>query len=107
MTDADIADLFRGLGPVTVRRMFGGKGIYHQGVIVALEVDGEVLLKADAESASAFRAAGSRQWVYAGKPGRRAAAMPYWSIPDAALDDPDAMAQWAQRAFAAGLRARR
>ncbi len=59
MTDADIADLFAGLGEVAIRKMFGGKGIYHNGLIVAVEVRGEVLLKADAVSAPEFEAAGA------------------------------------------------
>ncbi|MCT7375077.1 TfoX/Sxy family protein [Chelativorans salis] len=107
MTDDDIRDLFAGLGPVTIKRMFGGKGIYHQGVVFALEVDGEILLKADALSASEFVAAGSRQWVYTGHPGRKPTAMPYWSIPESAIDDPDEMALWSRRAYEAGLRARK
>lgn len=98
-----IEDLFAPLGPVTVRRMFGGKGIYHQGRIVALEVGDEILLKADEVSAEAFRAAGSRQWVYSQR--GRTAAMPYWSIPDQALDDPDEMATWLRLADEASIRA--
>lgn len=74
-----IHDMFESLGAVTIKRMFGGKGIYHQGRILALEVDGEILLKADAETAPAFAAAGSAQWVYEGK--NKPVAMPYWSIP--------------------------
>ncbi|MBN7756235.1 TfoX/Sxy family protein [Nitratireductor aquimarinus] len=107
MDDDAIHDLFAGLGPVSIKRMFGGKGIYHQGVVFALEVSGEILLKADAESAADFAEAGCRQWVYEGHKGRGPVAMPYWSIPDAALDDPDEMALWAQRAFQAGLRSRK
>lgn len=64
MDDAAIRDLFARLGPVTIRRMFGGKGIYREGTIFALEVDGDILLKADAETIPAFIAAGSRQWLY-------------------------------------------
>ena len=45
-----INEMFEGLGPVTVKRMFGGQGVYHQGRIIALEVDGEMLLKADKPS---------------------------------------------------------
>ena len=100
-----IKDLFRGLGPVTVRRMFGGKGIYHQGRIFALEVDGDLLLKADAQSAPDFEAAGSRQWCYEGKKAGRPVRMPYWTIPDEAYDDPDVMTVWLGRAYGAALRA--
>ncbi|TIO57356.1 MAG: TfoX/Sxy family protein, partial [Mesorhizobium sp.] len=34
-------------------------------------------------------------------------AMPYWSVPDSAFDDPDEMAVWARRAYEAGRRAGR
>ncbi|HEV7247743.1 MAG TPA: TfoX/Sxy family protein [Shinella sp.] len=100
-----IEEMFQALGPVTIKRMFGGKGIYHQGRILALEFKGEILLKADEESAPDFSAAGSRQWLYEGKSGKPVK-MPYWSIPDEALDDPDIMAIWVRRAYEAALRAR-
>jgi DNA transformation protein and related proteins len=103
MDKADIEDLFHGLGPVTIRRMFGGKGIYHHGVIFAIELRGEMMLKADAESAPQFEEAGARQWAYEGKTGKPVL-MPYWSIPDAALDDPDEMTHWARLAYEAGVR---
>jgi DNA transformation protein len=31
--------------------------------------------------------------------------MPYWTVPDSAVDDPDEMAVWARKAYEAGLRA--
>lgn len=102
MDNDAIQDLFSGLGPVTIKRMFGGKGIYFNGMIIALEVDDEILLKADKVSAPHFVAAGCRQWSYAGK--SKPVDMPYWSIPDDALDDPDIMAEWARRAYEASLR---
>lgn len=107
MDDEAIRDLFAGLGPVTIRRMFGGKGIYHQGLIVALEVDGEILLKADAESAPDFKASGSTQWTYEGRARKGRVAMPYWSVPESAIDDPDEMGLWARRAYEASLRAKK
>ena len=52
MDNEAIADLFSGLGPVEVRRLFGGKGIYHNGLIVAVaKIRGELMLKVDAERA--------------------------------------------------------
>ena len=46
---------FDAFGPVTVRKMFGGAGIYHEGLIFALEGDGEILLKADAGQRARLR----------------------------------------------------
>jgi len=103
MDDTEIEEMFSALGPVTVRRMFGGKGIYHRGRIVAIELRDGMLLKADAVSAPAFEAAGATRWAYPGKTGK-AVNMPYWSIPDDAFDDPDVMAHWVRLAYEAALR---
>lgn len=107
MDNDALEDLFSGLGPVQVKRMFGGKGVYHNGVIVAVELGGELMLKADAESAPDFAAAGCTQWSYVGSRHGKRVAMPYWTAPDGALDDPDEMAPWARKAYEAGLRAGR
>ena len=42
-----IRELFAGFGPVVVRRMFGGAGIYAEGTMFALVADGVIYLKAD------------------------------------------------------------
>ncbi|WP_018239775.1 TfoX/Sxy family protein [Ensifer sp. BR816] len=105
MDNAAIEEMFETLGLITIRRMFGGKGIYCEGIILALEVDGEILLKGDAESASELEEAGARQWAYDGK--GKPVKMPYWSIPEAAYDDPDEMARWVKLAFAAARRAKK
>lgn len=104
MDNAAIHDMFASLGAIAIKRMFGGKGIYFDGRILALEVDGEILLKADARSAPQFEDAGSVQWVYQGK--KSPARMPYWSIPDTALDDPDELAKWVRLAWEAALRSK-
>ncbi len=104
MDNAAIEELFQGLGPVTIKRMFGGKGIYHLGRIVAIELRDEMMLKADEKSAAEFAEAGALQWTYEGKKGNPVK-MPYWSIPDDAFDDPDIMATWVRLAYEAALRA--
>lgn len=105
MDNERIAELFSGLGPVSIRRMFDGKGIYFDGVIFAIFLFDELMLKADAETAPDFAAAGCRQWVYANRKTGKPVPMPYWSVPDEALDDPDAMTPWARKALEAGRRA--
>ncbi|WP_417415493.1 TfoX/Sxy family protein [Hoeflea sp.] len=105
MDNDAISEMFDSLGEVTIKRMFGGKGVYHQGVILALEVSGDILLKADAQSAPEFADAGASQWVYSGK--NKPVAMPYWSIPDAALDDPEEQSKWVKLAWAAALRSKK
>ena len=105
MENDAITDLFSGLGAVSIRRLFGGKGIYFDGVIVAVEIRGELMLKADGVSAPDFAAAGARQWTYTGSRHGRLVSMPYWTVPDSAVDDPEEFASWARKAYEAGLRA--
>lgn len=103
MTDADIAEVFVSLGSVTIKRLFSGKGIYHRGVIVGAMMDDEVLLKADTVTASQFQAAGATQWTYT-YPNGQTIRMPYWTIPLAALDDPEDLTTWVRLAFQAACR---
>lgn len=105
MDNAGIEEMFEGLGPVSIRRMFGGKGIYHQGIIVAIDLRDEIMLKADEVSGPEFAEAGARQWTYENKKGKPVL-MPYWTVPEAAFDDPDEMTKWVRLAFEAALRPR-
>ncbi|MBN9071731.1 MAG: TfoX/Sxy family protein [Rhizobiales bacterium] len=104
MDNDAIEDLFSGLGPVRITRLFGGKGIYHNGVIIAIELHDELMLKADAEFGAELAAAGCRQWTYTGSRHGKQVAMPYWSLPDGASDDPGEMESWARKSYAAALR---
>jgi DNA transformation protein and related proteins len=104
--DADaIRDVFRALGPVRIRKMFGGQGIYLGDLMFALEAGGELHLKADAETQELFRNLGSRPFAYVGRDGRTST-MSYWLIPESALDDPDEAAQLAGLAVEAARRAK-
>ena len=104
MDNDHLHDLFSLFGPITIKKMFGGKGIYADGLIIAIELSGDGLLfKADEQSAPEFAAAGSTQWTYEGK--NKPAAMPYWTVPGSAVDDIDELAFWARKALEASHRA--
>jgi len=102
-----INDLFAPFGPVTVRRMFGGAGIYREGLMFALVFDGAIFLKVDDASIRDFEREGSRPFVYTrakspGKIGR--ASLSYWRLPERLYDDPEDLARWAERALAIAQR---
>lgn len=92
-----IEELFAPLGPVKVKRMFGGHGIYADGLFFAIETDGEIYLKADKETAPQFEAAGSSPFVYQGKNGP--VTISYWSLPHEALEDEREFRRWAALAL--------
>lgn len=93
-----------GLGPVSARRMFGGFGLYLQGLMFALIVDDQLYLKADDESLGDFLRAGSRPFTYQSR--GREVALRYYEAPAEAFDEEEVMGEWARRAFAAAVRAR-
>lgn len=95
-------DLFSAFAAVTTRAMFGGHGVYRDGVIIAIVIDEAIYLKVDAETRAAFEAAGSEPFVYEAK--GKAVPMSYWSVPEDALDSPQEFRPWAQRAWEAALR---
>lgn len=105
MDNQAIEEMFQSLGLITIKKMFGGKSIYVRGVIMAIETNGEIFLKADAASAQQFASVGARQWTYDGK--GKSVSMPYWTIPENAFDDPDIMAIWMKLALEAGMRSKK
>ena len=98
-----ILEILHAWRPVSARRMFGGHGLYHAGVMFALVADGQLYLKVDDESRSDFVAAGLGPFVYEAK-GRRVA-LSYYRAPDAMLDEPEVAREWAERGWQAALRA--
>ena len=99
--DIDFAlELFSGLGPLTTRKMMGGLCIYHDGTIFAIiHPDGGIFLKAKDHLISDLEEVGAQQWTYT-RDGKKRTGMPYWSLPEAALDDPEVAVDWANKALA-------
>jgi DNA transformation protein len=98
-----ISELFSAFGTVRVRRMFGGAGIYADGVMFALVSGGLIYLKADGASIPEFERERCAPFAYGTKTGRRAI-MSYWRLPDRLYDEPEELARWAQRALAIARR---
>ena len=53
---AFVVESLRPLGPVSARRMFGGHGIFLDGVMFGLIADDQLYLKADEENRAAYEA---------------------------------------------------
>jgi DNA transformation protein len=98
-----IRDLFASFRPVTVRRMFGGAGIYADGIMFALVADGAIYLKADETNTPDFEREGLPPFRYEARNGKRAV-MSYWRMPERLYDDPDELAKWATRSLAVAQR---
>ena len=63
MDNAAIEEMFEAVGPVTIRRMFGGKGIYARGIIFALELRGDLMLAAGVQDCQHVGRAGPHRLI--------------------------------------------
>jgi DNA transformation protein len=95
-----IRDLFAPFRPVTMKRLFGGSGLYADGLIFGLVFDGAIFLKVDDASIPDFEREGSRPLTYTRSKRAGSVALPYWLLPERLYDDPDELAVWAGRALA-------
>lgn len=103
MDSEGLKALFEPFGAVSVRRMFGGHGVYADDLCFAIETRGEVYLKVDSDNEALFVAAGSSPFTYEmkGKPKQ----MAYWRLVEAAYDEPDELTRWARLGLEAARRA--
>jgi DNA transformation protein len=95
-------DLFRLLGPVEARRMFGGYGIYREGVMFGLLAEETLYLKADTQNASEFLKRGSAQFEYRRK--GKVTKLSYYAAPATVMEDCTEAARWGRSSFEAALR---
>jgi DNA transformation protein and related proteins len=98
-------ELLASLGPTRARRMFGGWGLYADGLFVAIIADEQLYLKVDAETEAAFVEAGCERFTYLAK--GKPMSMGYRRAPAEAMDSPALMAPWARLALKAALSARK
>lgn len=89
---------------VDARRMFGGHGLYADGLFFGIVADDVVYLRADDDNRAEFDAHDAPPFEYRKKDGV-GRAMGYRRPPDEALESRDAMAPWLRSALGAALRA--
>lgn len=92
-----------GFGPVTRKRMFGGAGIFRDGLMFALVANDVLYFKCDAETAGRFEPENLAAFSYETRTGSNTITS-YRRAPDVCLEDPDAMTDWCRLAFGAALR---
>lgn len=93
-----VVEQLSGWGEVSVRRMFGGAGLYRGGVMFGLIADDVAYLKVDDSNRDDFVTAGSSPFTPFAEKGKTMT-MPYYEIPADILEDPGELAQWANRSW--------
>lgn len=96
---AYVEELLQPFGGVTTRRMFGGHGVYLNGLFVAIVWKDALYLKAAGDGKAACEAADLRRFRPSSKtPGY---SLGFFAPPEDALEDRDALRPWVEIALAA------
>ncbi len=104
VTEAKVKELLAPLSAVrtiTSRKMFGGIGIYSDGIFFAVIDDDRLFFKADSVNDPEFDKYDAQQWVIAGDP---PSPMPYREVPAVILSDPEAIVAWIDAAVGVATR---
>ena len=100
-----VVEQLRPFGAVTVRSMFGGWGVYRDGVFFALVADDTLYFKSDDENRAQFERASPGPFTFEKK--GETVVTHYFAVPEDAFEDARVMARWARLGYAAALRAAR
>ncbi|MEE9275712.1 MAG: TfoX/Sxy family protein [bacterium] len=84
--------------------MFGGVGIFHDGLMMAIIDEDRLYIRADDQNRTEFEAAGMAPFTYTAKGGKEAR-LSYYEIGGEALEDADEVLAWARKGVEAALRA--
>ena len=85
-----LLDKLSQIGDITTKKMFGGYGIFHEGKMFGIiDPKGQSYLKADDSNRPDFEALGCHKH----------SRMPYFSIPENVLSDPEILATWARKSI--------
>jgi len=98
-----VVELMQSIGSVHAKAMFGGHGIYLEGLMFGLVADSVLYLKADKGTEIEFKAKGLEAFTYSKK--GKEYKMSYYQAPEEALEDSDEMNFWAKKAYAVALKA--
>lgn len=102
---AYLHEVFSAFGPIQTRRMFGGQGVWHQGVMIGLVAYDTLYLKVDEETREQFEARGLGPFLYSRK--GKSVALSYHQAPEEMMESPAEAVAWARLAYAAALRGAR
>ena len=98
-----VVNLMQSIGPVSAKFMFGGYGLFLEGLMFGLIADSVLYLKVDKETENEFKARGLEAFTY-NKKGKEFK-MSYYQAPEEALEDVEEMNLWANKAYGTALKA--
>ena len=90
-------------GEVETKFMFGGAGLFHEGLMFGKIGGSTFRLKVDDSNKKDFEERGMKPY-YSEK---KKKGMPYWEVPADIIEDKKKLAQWAKKSYQAAVKAKK
>ena len=89
-------DLFAAFGPVRLRRMFGGEGVFVGRQIIGLVMEERIFFKTDEATRAAYLAERCKPFGF--NKGGKYIETSYYAVPERLYDEPEEFGAWARKA---------
>jgi len=90
-------------GEIETKRMFGGVGLFHQGLMFG-KIGGDTFrLKVDEHNKKEYEERGMKPFFAKNKK----KGMPYWEVPIEIFEDKEALKEWTTKSYEAALRSKK
>ena len=104
--DYVVHDALQDIHGVTSRAMFGGYGIYKNGLIFGIIINEKLYFKVDDSNKNDFASRGMKPFRYT-MPSGKPYEMSYWEVPEEILENREEMREWVERAVTASRNTKR
>lgn len=98
-----LLDQLSGMGELHVRKMFGGAGFYHEGIMFGLLAKNVFHLRVDDSNRADYEAHGMKGYLASEKK----KGMPYFEVPQHVIEDRDVLVKWSMIAHAIAVAAKK
>ena len=92
-------DLFSEFGPITLKRFFGGEGIYAGEIMIGAVFDDILYFTTDPETRKAFLAETCKPFTFEKRSTGEIVKTHWYAMPERLYDEPEELAQWARIAL--------
>ncbi len=100
-----LEDVMREVKGVTAKAMFGGYGLYKNGIVFGIIADDELYFKVDDKNRPQFEKLRATPFTYEAKKGKQIV-MSYWKVPADILEDSAALPKWIDASVEASKRSK-
>ena len=91
-----LKDVLEHIRNITYKHMFGGYGIYKNGIIFAIIAWDQLYFKVDERTVDAYKKLGSEHFTY--ERGGKTASLHYWTVPEEIMSDKEKIKEWVEEA---------